>query len=525
MLKFDSMKTIQFKISLFLTILFCAAVVKAQTIEVPEIKSVSVNPQTQLIEIKWTVSDVSQIDGYVVKRQIFGQPGVVDGSWNTIADITDPNQMSYTDTSTIYGAAQPAARAENYRIAAYKIVSGNIQYGNMSTGVSSVLLYPVSFDACFMTNTLSWSPYNGFSPAVSSYNIYYTGGTNTPAILLATITNGDTSLVHQSVLPDTTYYYIVEAFSDTSVDTAYSNIRSISTIIPGNPQTMNADYATIDNYNEISLSFTVDENATIDRYVLLKSDSLNGVYDTLASYPAGTAQIIYTDYARTAQEQFFYKVIAINNCNVTTAESNVASNILLEAQAANDGSKTNILDWTAYAEWLGGVYTYEIFRSIDGSAYQSIAQVSANTTTYTDDITNLIMPNYGGQPSQGHFCYYILATEDTGNPYGITGASKSNISCAHQEAVVWYPNAFNPKSPKQENRTFKPVASFVSDYTLIIYDRNGSIVFESDNPLEGWDGTTGNGSLLKQGTYVYMLKYRSKNNQIVEKSGQINLVY
>ena len=118
-----------------------------------------------------------------------------------------------------------------------------------------------------------------------------------------------------------------------------------------------------------------------------------------------------------------------------------------------------------------------------------------------------------------------MATEANGNPYNITGTSKSNISCAHQKAVVWIPNAFNPKSAKEENRTFKPVASFVSDYKLIIYDRNGSIIFKSNNPLEGWNGTSGNGNLMKQGTYIYLLKYRSKNRQLIEKSGQINLVY
>ncbi|MCF6240125.1 MAG: gliding motility-associated C-terminal domain-containing protein [Bacteroidales bacterium] len=519
------MKSIKIKILFLLSGLYFTVIINAQTIEVPVIQSVSVNQQTQLIEIKWTVNNPALIDGYVVKRQIFAQSGVVDGSWNTIADISNPNQMSYIDTSIIYGTAQPDVRAENYRIAAYKNISGNIEYSNMSVSVSSTMLDTIRFDACLMSNIIRWSPYSGFSPAMSSYNVYYSLGANSPAILLGTITNGDTSMVHQNILPDTTYYYLVEAFNNSSSDTAYSNIRSISTVIPGNPQIMNADYATVDNFNEISLSFTVDENATIDRYVLLKSDSINGVYDTLSIFPAGTSQITYTDYVKTAQEQYFYKVIAINNCNVTSSESNIASNILLEAQTANDGTKSNILNWTDYKEWLGGVYQYEIYRSVDGSAYQSIAQVPANINTYTDDITNLIMPSYGGQPSKGHFCYYILATEDAGNPYGITGTSKSNISCAHQEAVVWYPNAFNPKSTKAENRSFKPVASFVSDYSLIVYDRNGSIVFKSNNPLEGWDGTNGNGNLLKQGTYIFMLKYRTKNNQLVEKSGQINLVY
>ncbi len=499
--------------------------INAQNIDIPDIRSVSVNPQTQLIEISWQFSNPVQIDGYIVKRQIFGQPGVVDGSFVTIATIANPNQMSYIDTSTTYGATQVDTRTETYRVAAYKVVAGNIEYGNMSTAVSSILLYQIDFDPCLLTNTIRWSSYNGYSPAPSNYNVYYSIGNNSPAVLLTSISNNDTSIVHQNIIPDTTYYYIIEAFNNNSSDTAYSNIRSINTEIPGYPKIMNADYASVENYNEISLSFTLDDQAVVNNYALMKADSLNGVFDTLQTYPQGTAQINYIDYAKTAQERFFYKVIAINNCGVVANSSNIASNILLEAQPDNDDSKTNILNWTEYENWKGDVYTYEIYRSVDGSAFQSIAEVYAGTTSYTDDVSNLVMPSYNGVQSKGHFCYYILATEGNGNPYGITGTSKSNISCAHQEAVVWYPNAFNPKSPKEENRKFKPVASFVNDYQLIIYDRNGSIVFKSSDPLEGWDGTANNGNLLKQGTYVYLLKYRTKNNRLIEKSGQINLVY
>lgn len=498
---------------------------QAQLIEVPVINYVTVAPQTQRVEISWQINSPSLIDGFVVKRQIFGQTGVVDGSFNTVETINDPNQTTYIDTSTIYGAADPANRAEVYRIAAFKNNGGTIEFGNMSPAVNSIRLYPVAFDPCLLENSLSWSNYNGFAPSVSNYNIYYYTDANSSPILLQSITNGDTSLVQTHIQVDTIYYYFVEAFSSSSTDTAYSNIRSVSTVIPGMPQIMNADFATIEQLNQTDLSFTLDPNATVDRYVLLKSDSINGTFDTLATYPPGTDKITYSDYINSAQQIAFYKVIALNSCDVLTAETNIASNIVLEAYPATDGSKTNILQWTTYRTWLGGVDYFEIYRSVDGGAYNSIVQLSASENTFTDDITDLIAPDYGGQASQGHFCYYVVATEGSGNPYGIMGTSRSNISCAHQETVLWLPNAFNPNSGTEQNRTFKPVISFVNDYSLIIYDRNGSVVFKSADPLEGWDGRTSGGDLLKQGTFVFLLKYRTKNNKFVEKTGQINLIY
>jgi len=497
----------------------------SQTIEVPVINYVTVDPQTQRVHISWQINDPSLINGYIVKRQIFGQAGVVDGSYNTIETINDPNQTTYIDTSIIFGVANPANRAETYRIAAFKNNGGVIEFGNMSLKVSSILLYPISFDQCLEENTINWSQYDGFLPESSNYYIYYLLDTNLPPVLLDSITNGDTSYIHGNIIPDTTYHYLIQAYNNTSPYTAYSNIQNVSTNIPGRPQIMNADFATIQSYNQVDLSFTVDPNAIISSYKLLKSNSINGTFDTLTSYPAGTSQISYSDNIKAANEIAYYKVIAINNCNIITRESNIASNILLEAYPATGDSKTNILQWTSYQSWLGGVDNYEIYRSVDGSGFTSLNQVSSSVNTYTDDITDLILPDYGGQASKGHFCYYILATEGSGNPHGITGISQSNISCAHQETVLWLPNAFNPLSQKEENRTFKPVISFVSNYSLIIYNRNGSIVFKSTDPLKGWDGKANSGELLKQGTYVFLLKFRTKNNKFVEKSGQINLIY
>ncbi|RLD69777.1 MAG: hypothetical protein DRJ10_21100, partial [Bacteroidetes bacterium] len=219
------------------------------------------------------------------------------------------------------------------------------------------------------TNTLNWSAYDGFSPENSNYYIYYLLDVNLAPVLLDSITNGNISYVHSNVMLDTTYHYLIQAYSNTSSDIAYSNIQSISTVIPGLPQIMNADFATIETLNQIDLSFTLDPNALIDRYVLLKSDSINGTFDTIANYPASTGQITYTDDLKVSQEIAFYKVIAINDCGIIINQSNIASNILLEAYPAKDGSKTNILQWTSYKNWLGNVANYEIYRSVDGSAF------------------------------------------------------------------------------------------------------------------------------------------------------------
>jgi len=492
-------------------------------IEVPVIDNVTVDLTTQDVIISWHINNPALIDGYIVKRQIFGESGVVDGTFNTVATINDRNITSYIDNGTDYGTVNPELGQEAYRIVAF--TASGPDFSNLSAVASTIYLYPISFDLCNEQNTLVWTAHNDFTTNFGGYRIYYKNKPSDLPILLTEISSkDDTTYVHESITSNVDYYYYVQAYNSNNSIKTNSNVDTITTTMPAVPQIMNADYASVETYQQVDLSFTVDENAVINSYVLLKSDSLNGPFDTLQVYSQGISTINFIDNnIKSSQEKAFYKVISINTCNIESRETNVASNILLEAYA-DDGSKTNILNWTNYQTWYGGVDNYQIYRSVDEGAFQMLAQVGGSATTYSDNISELVQPQYGGVVSKGHFCYYVYATEGSVNPYGIVGNSKSNISCAHQETVVHIPTAFNPYSGKTENREFKPVISFVNDYSLMIYDRWGGLVYKSNDPLQGWNGSL-NGIVCKKGTYVYYLKYRTKENKLIEKSGQINLIY
>ncbi len=78
--------------------------------------------------------------------------------------------------------------------------------------------------------------------------------------------------------------------------------------------------------------------------------------------------------------------------------------------------------------------------------------------------------------------------------------------------AVWFPNAFTPKL--ETNNIFKAfTANELDNFELFIYDRNGMQVFFSVNPEMGWDGTY-HGQPCKEGSYVYIAKYRRKGSNI-----------
>lgn len=96
--------------------------------------------------------------------------------------------------------------------------------------------------------------------------------------------------------------------------------------------------------------------------------------------------------------------------------------------------------------------------------------------------------------------------------FGCKDSAVVNIE-VEDELIYYIPNSFTPDDD-QHNPVFKPV--FTSgfdpyDYTLLIFNRWGEIIFESHNAQVGWDGTYGeNGtSIVLDGTYTWRIDFKT----------------
>ena len=115
----------------------------------------------------------------------------------------------------------------------------------------------------------------------------------------------------------------------------------------------------------------------------------------------------------------------------------------------------------------------------------------------------------------------LLISLVTGNALGCTSDTSFYVPVGI--FAVWFPNAFTPKL--ETNRIFQAfTANDILDFELYIYDRNGSLVFQSRNIEVGWDGTY-HGYDCKEGTYVYIAKYRRKGvDRLMTQKGTVNLL-
>ncbi|WMN06160.1 PKD domain-containing protein [Marivirga arenosa] len=92
---------------------------------------------------------------------------------------------------------------------------------------------------------------------------------------------------------------------------------------------------------------------------------------------------------------------------------------------------------------------------------------------------------------------------------------------------VFAPTAIRPGSSIAENRIFKVFANdYVGDFQIIIFNRWGTIVFQSNDKGFEWDATDLNGVQVPQGLYAYVINYKGteENSRTYEQRGGVNVV-
>lgn len=80
----------------------------------------------------------------------------------------------------------------------------------------------------------------------------------------------------------------------------------------------------------------------------------------------------------------------------------------------------------------------------------------------------------------------------------------------NEELIYYIPNSFTPDDDEY-NQTFQPV--FTSgfdpyDFNMVIYNRWGEPIFETNNAAIGWDGTY-HGEIVKEGSYTWKIEFKT----------------
>ena len=84
------------------------------------------------------------------------------------------------------------------------------------------------------------------------------------------------------------------------------------------------------------------------------------------------------------------------------------------------------------------------------------------------------------------------------------------------------PSAFTPNGDGV-NDVYFLMSTNIVNFNLNIFNRWGQLIFNSDQPSKGWDGTFG-GKEVPDGVYIYLIDAKGVDNVIYKKTGHVTVL-
>jgi gliding motility-associated-like protein len=124
-------------------------------------------------------------------------------------------------------------------------------------------------------------------------------------------------------------------------------------------------------------------------------------------------------------------------------------------------------------------------------------------------------------PDTGTYCVNLIAANAGGCP---DTAQNCILSLLEEEASLYIPNAFTPNGSGL-NELFMPVGEGITNdnYSFMIFDRWGMLLYESKTWGQGWDGTF-KGRICQQDVYVWKLRCTDIKNKKYQRIGHVSLI-
>jgi gliding motility-associated-like protein len=461
----------------------------------PVLNLVSVVPETGTTVLNWELSPSPGIAAYVLYTYKNDAGIPFDTIWNPIA--------------TSYEYSTPASRyfSVSYVVAAHRMPNCTSPLSNHL----NTIFAKAEIDTCNRKISVTWNSYLAEPNKVTGYTIM--ASLNGEGFSSIGSSNEDkVSFIFDNFITDSEYCFYVIANLEGGTNSK-SNKTCVSTEMQRPPDWINADYATV-NDNKISLAFTIDPFSEISNFSLERKSGRNGNFTEIAKPTSLNGIVSYTDVKVDLNSINYYRLSAINSCKKAITVSNLSSNIVLTLERINDDVRLN---WNKYMEWVGSIDSYKVLVNT-GNGYTEISEISSSDSTYTVDYHDIMY-----DISTNEVCFLISANEIS-NPHGIEGATRSQSSCTNPVEKITVPDVFTPNNDLI-NDFFRPVLSFTPiSYHLIISDRQGTVLFETNSFNEEWNGLS-NGDSVPQGVYLWYLKVTTPSGALISKTGTVTVYF
>lgn len=349
-------------------------------------------------------------------------------------------------------------------------------------------------------NLVSWLPYAGNTPNGNnfSYLLLRTEGNDAP--LAVTLPNPlQTSYEDTAVACGVNYCYEVSVVEGSNAFSLSNTACAVgaSTDAPAPPFLLTS-YGTD---NVLNGTLSLPGRSQVKQLHVYRSRSSAG-FDRIQMVPTNGFQ---------DKEQVIkpgpvcYEVLFIDNCDNTSGLSNVSCPVILSAEH-NRLNRSVALTWIPYSGFKGSNVTYSL-ELLD----VNFQPLSSKPVTGLLSLTETSLSN-----SNQVLRYRIKAETELGE------VSYSNTETVIQDVKIFVPTAFSPNNDGL-NDVFEIKGRFRNNFSLLILNRWGQVIFESNSPEKSWDGKV-NGTEAPIGVYAYKLTADDETGTHFEKTGTLTLV-
>lgn len=150
--------------------------------------------------------------------------------------------------------------------------------------------------------------------------------------------------------------------------------------------------------------------------------------------------------------------------------------------------------------------------TLNGTGNVDVGFLAPTSTPLNCNFCNSVVVN-----PQESTCYVLMGT----NQFGCLNTDTICITVT-RDWDVFIPNAFTPNADNT-NDIFIPVGYGLSEISLTIFNRWGTVIFKSNGETIGWDGTS-KGKTCEQGVYIYQAEIVTMGGNKVKRTGHVTLL-
>jgi gliding motility-associated-like protein len=141
---------------------------------------------------------------------------------------------------------------------------------------------------------------------------------------------------------------------------------------------------------------------------------------------------------------------------------------------------------------------YDLELKGTNGEFAQVARLYAADSSFVDNVSDF--------NSMAEYCYRVTAHRmgPFSNPdANLAITSVSNEACVPTRSLIYVPNVFTPNGDGV-NDIFMAKGMYISKFSMQIFDRWGTRVFQSDKLNEGWDGRYKNSTTVLD-AYRYLI--------------------